>query len=658
MEIIFFFTEKYKNLSGGYNLSSSFFVDENTNGFTVNDRKVDRGDFYHPEGKIKLSVIVGENGSGKSNLLKGILYNLCDSFNKKNESRDLIVFESEGDIYYISNKYQSITYKNKSVKRESINFFTMYFNYMMDHFCGKDESWSDQIFHRADSYKTPILIEPFKKNGLIDVTTVEYLNKQRIILHKEYGENSILNDVFNPMAAKVSINLEKIKKILLLKKPGIYLTKIFETYADDLEGVFSAIFYYEKYAEINSGPTLTSSHRFSKFISKPRNEHSDFDSFVNNRLLYSLSDKKFPNIQKILNRINLKANVAIDNEILRLDLRIINLMYIANKNDRLNLIGDVKSELLIFKNHNFDVKVILNDKTHRTEKLRNAVEFQDHLNYSIMYDREFSKILHSTKSFDIDSLFLKSIPSWFDVELHDNRGVDYSSLSSGEKSFYNLLTTIKYHLRNLSGYDEGKKNIILLLDEVDLGLHPKWQRDFIYNIISFLDKYFVDKFNFHIIITSHSPFLLSDVLLQSTLLIKDGNKCNLSDHNHTFGQNIHSLLSDSFFISDGLLTGYFAHKKLESSFNVMTKFLSMKSKNFKRLVAFKNYEKNRESYIKIKDVIGDDYLSLAFNNILEESECKYKKLCDSHNNDFDLELIKLKIENNPELYEKILRGDI
>ncbi|CCN38434.1 hypothetical protein VIBNIPon4_110020 [Vibrio nigripulchritudo POn4] len=657
MEIIYFYAEKYNNLSGGYDLSSSYTVKETPRGFVVQDREVDNFDFYHSEGKIKISVIIGENGSGKSNLLKGVLYNLCDSFYKGHNSRDLIIFEVDGELFYISSRFQSIIYKRKKVRRSNINFFTMYFNYMMDHFGGRDKFWSDQIFNRADSYKTPILVEPLKKNGVIDVSRLEYLNKQRIILHKEYDEDSILNEIFDPKAAKVSINLDKIKKIFSSKKTGNYLNLVLKRYSLELQRVMSLIVDFEKNYEKNAGPTLTS-HRFDDFLPKVSARKITTTDWINrrNKVISNIKDG-FAKPQSFT-RYKYNEKLPIENEILRLDLRLINIIYIANKVDRLNAIGDVEATFNIVTRETFDVKVGIIDKTHRTEKLRNAVEFQDHLNYSILHDKLFEKTLYKSKSFRIDSLFLKYIPSWFDVELHDGRGVEYSALSSGEKSFYNLLTTIKYHLRNLSGYNEGKNNIVLLLDEVDIGLHPIWQRDFIKNIISFLNSKFVKSFNFHIIITSHSPFLLSDVNSQSTLLMKKGNKANLSDHNQTFGQNIHSLLSDKFFISDGLLTGSFAQEKLESSFKVMNKFVNSKSKNIKRTIAFKDYRNNRDAYIKMKDLIGDDYLRLAFNNIFDDSELKYKKIMNDNELRFDLEVIKKKIQNNPELYNKIIDGDI
>jgi len=78
------------------------------------------------------------------------------------------------------------------------------------------------------------------------------------------------------------------------------------------------------------------------------------------------------------------------------------------------------------------------------------------------------------------------------------------------------------------------------------------------------------------IFTTHSPFLLSDIPKQNIVFLdtfkkedievklgkqKIGN-CKVLEKKQTFGQNIHTLLSDSFFMDDGLM-GEFAKGKIE-----------------------------------------------------------------------------------------------
>ena len=82
--------------------------------------------------------------------------------------------------------------------------------------------------------------------------------------------------------------------------------------------------------------------------------------------------------------------------------------------------------------------------------------------------------------------------------------------------------------------------------------------------------------NIHLIITTHSPFLLSDIPKQNIIFLdKDENgNCKvvdgLKEKKQTFGANIHTLLSDSFFMEDGLM-GEFAKSKIDKAITLLNK---------------------------------------------------------------------------------------
>lgn len=61
------------------------------------------------------------------------------------------------------------------------------------------------------------------------------------------------------------------------------------------------------------------------------------------------------------------------------------------------------------------------------------------------------------------------------------------------------------------------KTIIILLDEPDLQLHPEWQQKFISLLLDLLYAYF-PKVKFQIILTTHSPILLSDIPRKNVIL--------------------------------------------------------------------------------------------------------------------------------------------
>ena len=106
------------------------------------------------------------------------------------------------------------------------------------------------------------------------------------------------------------------------------------------------------------------------------------------------------------------------------------------------------------------------------------------------------------------------------------------------------------------------ENDILLIDETDLYNHPNWQKKYI--------KTLIKKFkNQHIILTSHSPFILSDLPKENVIFLKDGKQVDV-DIEQTFGANIHTLLSHGFFMENGLM-GEFAKEKINQVYNFITK---------------------------------------------------------------------------------------
>jgi predicted ATP-binding protein involved in virulence len=153
-------------------------------------------------------------------------------------------------------------------------------------------------------------------------------------------------------------------------------------------------------------------------------------------------------------------------------------------------------------------------------------------------------------------------------------------------------------------YEANIKNFIIFFDEIDIGFHPNWQKKTIQYIIDFLEL--VPNKKFHLIFTTHSPFLLSDIPKENIIFLdkykkdEDNNQeegnCKVVDGlTQTFGANIHTLLSDSFFMKDGLM-GEFAKSKI----NEIIK--NLKDKDYSP-----SEKEERQVYLTIKS-IGEPFL--------------------------------------------------
>jgi predicted ATPase len=149
-------------------------------------------------------------------------------------------------------------------------------------------------------------------------------------------------------------------------------------------------------------------------------------------------------------------------------------------------------------------------------------------------------------------------------------------LSAGEELLYELFSTF-YWINNrienklpFEGYDidEDQNSYIFLLDEADLGFHPHWKRKYVKLLNEMLPVIFTDK-NIQVIFTTHDPLTLSDLPNENIVYLKkEGKETRALKHEDperptkSFAANITDLLSDSFFIKDGLI-GDFAKDKIQ-----------------------------------------------------------------------------------------------
>ena len=194
--------------------------------------------------------------------------------------------------------------------------------------------------------------------------------------------------------------------------------------------------------------------------------------------------------------------------------------------------------------------------------------------------------------------------------------IAWRDMSSGQKAIvdlYSRLLFAKVKIKEEYIRKNGKTELkpfdclYILLDEAEIGYHPRWQREYLQKVETFISFLFMEAAGqlFHntkiqLILTSHSPFLASDLPKSNLVFLgrKDEDTIDPNDffqitnisHEETLGANIHTLLSDSFFMNKGLIG-----TKVEKQLYIIIELLTNSQKNaeaFQRQDEIVNFIRN------------------------------------------------------------------
>jgi len=175
---------------------------------------------------------------------------------------------------------------------------------------------------------------------------------------------------------------------------------------------------------------------------------------------------------------------------------------------------------------------------------------------------------------------------------------------------------------------KSNNNLLILIDEWDLYMHPNFQRrgmsEFIKIINELFDGYFVQ-----LIITSNTPHMLSDMPNSCVVPIKDGVVTEVLGA--TFGANIHILLKNQFFMETTI--GEFAKQKINNIY--------MKLKNPDSVT-----DEEKCEIKKIISIIGEPLVKKRL------TEMYYKAFPNEHANQL------IQYENQIRELKKILQSNI
>lgn len=438
-----------------------------------------------------------------------------------------------------------------TVKELEEFFYTIHTNYSLHslnerHYEGE---WLHKLFHKNDAYQTPIVIEPYRENGNIDVNKLDKLTKQRLLSTLLDPSNSIeytkehlkLTNKQYATHLKISVNVDKINSIVRsMRKKENRGNKFFSpNFENSIDEVLSysenknLLDYFDEYIEINL-PNIYNNISPEKWDKQ--------------------GDDKLPNFTEII-----KDNWTLYNKIAK--------VYICYKVRSIvntyQAYHEYKTDL---SNVNF-LNLLMTDKSHITFKLHQALNFLKYNSVEKINLVSIKNISLNIKNIKDTNSELKTIelipPAFFNIDIVMDNNKSFNLLSSGEKQKIYATSSIIYHLQNIESVHRSNSNNIkykyvnLILDEIELYFHPDMQRTFISDLLNAIEKNgALDNIvGLNIILVTHSPFILSDILKSQTLYLTD-DKNKGKDFKDTFGANIHTLLDDSFFMENGLMGEY------------------------------------------------------------------------------------------------------
>lgn len=544
---------------------------------------------------INISCIVGENGSGKSSLVE-LFYVFCynisvitealyDEIGKKYFTKGDAIQSVEVEVFYEINKelkmiklsgdsFDTFQFEKGIFKKSKIDFhlndffYTISMNYSV-HSLNSEVlgDWIHKLFHKNDGYQTPIVINPYRNKGNIDINNEEYLVKSRLITNI-LGRNASGRGARN--------NLKNLLNGKIAKRLHVKLNR-------------------------------------QKFNSR-NNENPFILTNELGHLVLPVVFKYFLGNEKFIyrdNRLNRYAEEYI----------ILKLKSIASKYSQYKEFDSFLNDLE--KTKKFILK-LSKDRSHITFKLRQAINFLDNDLYARRKESfdltvdYISRKLDEEKSRTGRELIDILPPAFFDIDIEFEDRDRFDHLSSGEKQRAYIIATLIYHLNNLNSTEEKYitnkyKNVNIIFDEIELYFHPEFQRNLVSDILESFKKTTITNIDsINLIFVTHSPFILSDVINNNVLfLTKDKSDLQAIRELKTFGGNIHDLLANSFFLKNGLI-GEFAKKRIENILKTLT------SKEAK-------IDNNRDLLNEI-EIIGEPFLRMKLEELYYSKYDKQKRI--------------------------------
>lgn len=462
-----------------------------------------------------------------------------------------------------------------------------------------DISWINRVFHKNDGYMCTIVLNPYRKNGKLDMEAEERLAINRL--------SALLWETQNDESKFQFIDGYRLCNLKYTFKPSILTNKFSSKVLDAI-------------------PNGTTTEKFVRIY----NQTGSYAKAVLDSFGYDVS-----------------MEMSVIERCLRIYL-VYKTFKIAEKYPSyypFDWIGDTDNTFRTMSNSSLLgrikelVEKINNDQSHITYKIRQTKilierisklsdtlkrQFENPFSYGdycqiLGFDMPVSSIderlsLLPPPFFKPDIFLVKTEEYDKSVVANESRlaklnrlagtAVHISKLSSGERQFIFMTTTLLYHALNLKSIPDDEriayKNICMVLDEIEICFHPEYQRTFISNFLALIRRTgLTQRFGINVLIVTHSPFVLSDLPKGNILYLKEGVQQSKEQIANPFGANINDILKQSFFLDNGFM-GEFSRNCTKSLIHYLN---PRDNDGFDELPDF--YQQKEWSYEKAKDFINE-----------------------------------------------------
>lgn len=411
-------------------------------------------------------------------------------------------------------------------------------HYVDDIGIDKNDSWLDGVFHKNDGYLVPISLNPERYKGFFDLQKETDLTSSRleILLIEAKRRNINFIDNYELDDIEYSFSWDYIANKVSLEKDSIKdeyeLRSAIRLIAEDSHSVLAILL--ERYGfHVDDSENLLFYVGIAYLFYKTHSIAASYPIFG--------APKQMVNVEHL---------------------------------DEICHDEDTIVQYASF------IKQLIHDKSHLTTKLRKTLNFMkalvngQNLEESFSYYRDYThfvgEVLSKRPSLEDRMAILP--PPFFKSKVY-LRQIDtgkrmlYSKLSSGERQYLFTFSALLYHVFNIKMTPVNRPHYRLanlMLDEVEICFHPEYQRTLVYRLIELLRQFRLNyRFSINIILTTHSPFILSDIPKSNVLYLENGKSVGETIYKDTFGANVNDILHQSFFLKKGFM-GEFARDKIQS----------------------------------------------------------------------------------------------